>query len=168
LLREDLTALRRAHIAVITRSEGRRFDGLRRELARINPALQVFESVTAPVDIVPLDGSAPEPVTAWQGRAVAAFCGLGNPEAFRCTLAGAGIEVRFFEAFPDHHRYSAADLDRLRGHALPLLTTEKDAVKLEGIANAADIRSLRIAAGLPCGFYATLKQCLQRLKGPQI
>ncbi len=56
-----------------------------------------------------------------------AVAGIGNPERFFQTLDGLGI--RFQRApFPDHHAYSMRDFTKF-GDA-PLLTTEKDAVKL--------------------------------------
>jgi tetraacyldisaccharide 4'-kinase len=70
------------------------------------------------------------------GRIVAAFCGIGNPEAFRKTLRGVGCEVVAFRRFPDHHRYSVGDLESLESWAshLPsdalIVTTQKDLVKL--------------------------------------
>ena len=70
------------------------------------------------------------------GRPAIAFCGLGNPDAFRRTLAGLGVELAAFRTFPDHHAYTRADVEGLRGWAgrLPagcvILTTQKDLVKL--------------------------------------
>ncbi|MDZ4796807.1 MAG: tetraacyldisaccharide 4'-kinase, partial [Bryobacteraceae bacterium] len=58
---------------------------------------------------------------------------LGNPGAFRRTLAGLGVEVERFVVFPDHHKYTAAEIGELRRSGEVLVTTEKDAVKLEGL-----------------------------------
>jgi tetraacyldisaccharide 4'-kinase len=71
-----------------------------------------------------------------RGRAVAGFCGIGNPEAFRRTLEGLGSEVVAFRVFPDHHPYSRADVDDLlrwaNGFSADtwVVTTQKDWVKL--------------------------------------
>jgi tetraacyldisaccharide 4'-kinase len=71
-----------------------------------------------------------------RGQPVAGFCGIGNPTAFRRTLEGLGATVVAFRSFPDHHPYSRADVDDLRGWAngLPagtaVATTQKDWVKL--------------------------------------
>ncbi len=56
-----------------------------------------------------------------------AFCGIGNPGSFLATLRRAGVTVRRFRAFPDHHRYRREDLHGLKD---PLLTTAKDAANL--------------------------------------
>jgi tetraacyldisaccharide 4'-kinase len=71
-----------------------------------------------------------------KGRPVAAFCGIGNPEAFRRTLHDLGATIADFRAFPDHHPYTRADVDDLRDWARRratdgmVLTTQKDLVKL--------------------------------------
>jgi tetraacyldisaccharide 4'-kinase len=66
---------------------------------------------------------------------VAAFCGLGNPEAFRKTLESLGAQVVQFRSFDDHHRYTDQDLRALAAGAEEfmaeaLVTTEKDATKV--------------------------------------
>ncbi|MFN2595724.1 MAG: tetraacyldisaccharide 4'-kinase, partial [Pyrinomonadaceae bacterium] len=71
-------------------------------------------------------------------RAVAAFCGVGNPRAFFENLRRDGCEIRFARAFADHHDYRQSEVDGLareagRAGADVLLTTEKDAVKLRGL-----------------------------------
>jgi tetraacyldisaccharide-1-P 4'-kinase len=69
---------------------------------------------------------------------VFAFCGLGTPRSFWATLDELGIQVSARRAFPDHHRYDAADLQRIAAGAAgaaALVTTEKDAMNLP--ANAA-------------------------------
>jgi tetraacyldisaccharide 4'-kinase len=67
------------------------------------------------------------------GQRVHAVAGIGNPRRFFAQLAAAGLKV-VEHAFPDHHRYRAADLEFHDG--LPLLMTEKDAVKCRAFAAA--------------------------------
>jgi tetraacyldisaccharide 4'-kinase len=68
-------------------------------------------------------------------------------------LENAGLHLGARIAFPDHHRYTEADLKRLveraeRTGATALITTEKDRVRLGGLA-AALPKSLPLkAAGL--------------------
>jgi tetraacyldisaccharide 4'-kinase len=72
------------------------------------------------------------------GRRVLAFAGIADPGKFFTTLAEAGVTIAAQCGFPDHHRYSAADAARLIARAeregLPLVTTEKDAARLQGEA----------------------------------
>lgn len=66
---------------------------------------------------------------------VVAVAGIGSPERFIQTLERLQYTVVDKVIFPDHHRYTANDVDQLcevaskRGAAL--VTTEKDAVKLQ-------------------------------------
>jgi tetraacyldisaccharide 4'-kinase len=78
-----------------------------------------------------------------RGRRVFAFAGLANNEQFFDTLRELGAVVSGTRGFPDHHRYTAADLAALRAAAdgAQLVTTEKDAVK---IGAADDIMTLAV------------------------
>ncbi|MEM6678845.1 MAG: tetraacyldisaccharide 4'-kinase, partial [Pseudomonadota bacterium] len=65
---------------------------------------------------------------------VMAFAGIGRPEKFFETLRTLGADLRLAEAFPDHHVYPDAVLERMirqaRTAGAMLVTTEKDAVRL--------------------------------------
>ncbi len=69
-------------------------------------------------------------------KRVLAFAGIGRPEKFFATLVAIGAEVVERRGFPDHHRFSPADAERLlshaRAHDLQLVTTEKDLVRMRG------------------------------------
>ena len=69
-----------------------------------------------------------------KGDAVVAFAGIGNPEQFRKSILNAGLDLRGFHIFPDHHFYSEKEIATLQEAATqqgcPLLTTEKDFVRL--------------------------------------
>ena len=67
----------------------------------------------------------------FQGAAVHAVAGIGNPARYFESLRGQGLQLRE-HAFADHHAYTAADLDF--GDDAPLLMTEKDAVKCRAFA----------------------------------
>lgn len=65
-----------------------------------------------------------------QGQRLHAVAGIGDPQRFFDQLLSLGI-THDAHAFPDHHFYTATDLD-FAGDAI--LTTEKDAVKFGGLA----------------------------------
>lgn len=74
-----------------------------------------------------------------------AVCAIGNPESFFTLLEA--LDYRFRpHPFPDHHAFSARELAHLSG---PLLVTEKDAVKLERLADLPECWVLPIEARLP-------------------
>ncbi len=61
-----------------------------------------------------------------------AFSGLGYPEKFRMTLQENGMRLSGFQAFPDHHPYTAEDIEDVLRQAdgAQLITTEKDFVRI--------------------------------------
>jgi tetraacyldisaccharide 4'-kinase len=63
---------------------------------------------------------------AFTGATVHAVAGIGDPARFFAMLRGFAIDI-IEHAMPDHHAYTAADLDF--GDDYPVLMTEKDAVK---------------------------------------
>ncbi|MGA9672685.1 MAG: tetraacyldisaccharide 4'-kinase [Terracidiphilus sp.] len=67
--------------------------------------------------------------------AVLAFCGIARPEQFFAGLEDAGLHLAGRISFPDHHRYTLGDLNRLvsaarKSGAKTLVSTEKDLVRL--------------------------------------
>ncbi len=92
-------------------------------------------------------------------RNVHAVAGIGDPERFFRSLRAQRFEV-IAHAFPDHHPYRPADLDF--GDELPLLMTEKDAIKCRAFARphwwVVPVRAL-----LPEGFLDDLAARLRAL-----
>lgn len=74
-----------------------------------------------------------QPLKDWHGRAVHAVAGIGDPPRFFNQLRAAGLDVTE-HAFADHHVFTAADLRF--ADDLPVLMTEKDAVKCQAFAEA--------------------------------
>jgi len=74
-----------------------------------------------------------QPARALAGESVHAVAGIGDPNRFFLQLARFGVKVRP-HPFPDHHPLCAEDLTF--DDALPVVVTEKDAVKLRHAAQA--------------------------------
>jgi len=144
LLREPPRALARAHAVVLTRatsvSERRRDEIRRAVLAAASrdggmPRHLIWAEAThAAVGLRAWSGET-RPLADLAGRRVFAFAAIGNPAAFRRTLAEAGADVTGFRAYADHHAYTAADLEALgsvaqASGAEQVLTTLKDLVKI--------------------------------------
>jgi tetraacyldisaccharide 4'-kinase len=128
-LREPASSLKRAGAVLLTRCdqvEPGEVTAIRMWIADRFPNLRVATTEHRPTIE---SGSL-------QGRTVGAFCGIGNPAAFRRTLEGLGAGVIEFRTFPDHHAYTREDVGDLREWAnrLPadaeVATTQKDGVKL--------------------------------------
>jgi len=138
-LREPLSALSRADCFMLTgcpEESGDNADGFAGMLDHRFPGKSVFTSRFQLHSVFFHGSTLMVPVQKMKGKKVIAFCGLGNPAAFRRALKHAGFEIVFFQSFMDHYRYREADVTLLedllvqKGAEL-LLTTEKDYVKLQ-------------------------------------
>jgi tetraacyldisaccharide 4'-kinase len=107
------------------------------------------------------------------GRRAGAFCGITRPSAFFDGLeeAGAAIAARF--AFPDHHRFRAAELRRIAEEAAAagaeiLLCTGKDLARLGTMRSILEERFTLHAVELQCeilGAEEFLQWLMKRLDG---
>ncbi|GIW98705.1 MAG: tetraacyldisaccharide 4'-kinase [Pirellulaceae bacterium] len=139
VLREPLSALRRCHVVVLTRTDQvcePRLQALERRLQRFVDAEQICRSVHRARRLVGYpDHEVAFPTNA--GEPVLAFCGIGNPQAFFRQLEMLGFDLLDRRIFPDHHAYQADDVLALQRwvDAVPaaqrVLCTMKDLVKLQ-------------------------------------
>ena len=100
------------------------------------------------------------PLKSFAGQKVHAVAGIGDPKRFFLQLAGAGLKI-VPHPFPDHHAFRAEDLEF--GDGLPVVMTEKDAVKCKRIAKAHHW-VFAVDAALDPAFGRWL---LERLGGPK-
>ncbi len=128
-LREPRSALARADVIVVTRSD--HSPELEKELrpltqapifyARVEPD-GIFHAASLMIGPEMLD---------WQHRSFFAFCAIGNGAAFFEDLARWSIRTVGHLAFPDHHSFQAADVQEIECRASEagaeaLICTEKD------------------------------------------
>ncbi len=108
----------RAHAAILIGAD------LRAAASRLPPRLPVLRAELVMA----------KQALALRGRNLAAFAGIGRPEKFFEALEALGLRLVQRTGFADHHRYDAAELDRLAARAraahATLVTTPKDAVRL--------------------------------------
>ncbi len=107
---------------------------------------------------LPVLGGRAQPLSAYVGQRVHAVAGIGDPERFFAMLRALGIAI-VPHAFADHHRYVAADFQF--GSDLPVLMTEKDAVKCVAFASLRHY-SVPVCAELPEAFWVALLDRLPR------
>ncbi|MGH9714276.1 MAG: tetraacyldisaccharide 4'-kinase [Candidatus Acidiferrales bacterium] len=139
-LREPRTALSRADIMVITRSHHAPAieAAIRRDSdAPIFYARVEMDSVFAPFHPHLTEREARE-------RRLFAFCGIGNPSAFVSDLRDWGLQICGYRFFPDHHRYSAADINAIEQEAKSagasgVICTEKDSFNYTGVWRSMDL-----------------------------
>lgn len=124
-LRESVTRLKQADFCLLHGEVSRR---LQAEL----PLRRSFPMTLKGEDVWRL-GAEDEhrPIDSWHGQTVHGVAGIGRPQRFFATLRQHGLHV-IEHPFPDHHQFCPQDLQF--GDDLPVLMTEKDAVKCRDFA----------------------------------
>jgi tetraacyldisaccharide 4'-kinase len=129
-LREPIDAASRAHVLVVTDATAGAASAEAWTLG-ISQSCGAARSLAAPVAIATESGNH-DPGSA----RVIAVAGIANPQRFFDALKAAGHVIAGEMAFPDHHRYTAADVAAIGAKmqaldADAIVTTDKDAVRLE-------------------------------------
>jgi tetraacyldisaccharide 4'-kinase len=139
-LREPLYALKRADVVIITRAD-RPFDQ-GQTLAIIKhicgdkiPVLYFYASITTLRHLTTNEVYEANEFIGWN---VVVMCGIGNPQAFTEDLLQIGLNIVSENFFADHHAFTQEDLDKVikiaaQVGAEAIITTEKDAVRLENL-----------------------------------
>jgi tetraacyldisaccharide 4'-kinase len=160
-LRESIGAAARAHLVVVVGADeaAARSEGWTLGVSQFCAARRVLRPG--------IDGDTGDV------KPVFAIAGIGNPTQFFEGLREAGLDVRGTRAFPDHHHYGGADVEEISrlaqaSGAAAVVTTEKDAVRLEGAGRApfpiiAVPMSLEFAA--PETLAASIDAALARARG---
>ncbi len=127
-LREPLEMLKKADIILVNRGE---LDGRAKVLTAGMP---VFHVRYRPLHLCRLKDRAIVDYGLIRGKKVLAFSGLGDNSSFFRLLQEIGADVVRTVEFPDHYRYRGEDLRRMESYAdvEMVVTTEKDAVKIDG------------------------------------
>jgi tetraacyldisaccharide 4'-kinase len=166
--REPLSALRRAHLVLVT---GKGADGLRdaRDFAQAVGQMRRIP----PIRVFPLDeggwqslDGVPTPAPPGPPFVVTS---VALPEAFRRSVARRSSGLAGSLEFSDHHPYSEADaasIGRGAGSAW-VATTEKDAVKLSAFRELLpEVRVLPLVPNPPKELEAELLSLLRACLGP--
>jgi len=135
-LREPRKGIRRAGIVIVTRAnvlDSVRKTKLENEIRKLNSHCVIGFAEHRPMEL--LREGTDQKIELVKGKKVAAFCGLGNPLAFRKTLEDLGANVVAWKEYPDHHNYTKQDVTELVNWAHQsecelIVTTQKDWVKL--------------------------------------
>jgi tetraacyldisaccharide 4'-kinase len=127
ILREPFSSIRRADLGIMTRCDTDCPDKVALPITTLKCRHELATEANS------LDGGTLE-FKDMENKRVFAFAGIAEPEAFFSGLRDAGVKLSGSFAFPDHVVYSTTRLATLisaAGKADLLLTTEKDAVKLD-------------------------------------
>jgi len=139
-LREPLYGIKRADAVIVTRAD-RPFDQaqtqaiIRHFCGEQVPVMYMTNGITR---LRHIETGAAYELREFTGWRAAVLCGIGNPHAFAEDILRAGIDIVSESFYRDHHPFTQADLDRATAEARQtaadlIITTEKDAVRLEGL-----------------------------------
>ncbi len=155
LLREPISGASRARAILLTKTQPEvRYNGIESVLRRANPGAPIFRAQTRAAAIVDVMSAEEKPLDSLVGERCVGFCGLGSPDSFWRTIEAMGIYPVERLAFPDHHRYSGRDIDKIaemarRAGAGVLFTTEKDLANLQSALDLPrESGSARVCAAL--------------------
>lgn len=166
-LREPLSALRRADVIVITRSQ--QSSPAVEAIVRRHSASPIFYAATqldGVLRVPHLNVALPE--QDWFKARFLAFCGIGNPAAFWDDLRVWGFQVSGQRSFIDHHVYSPEEATALEQSAVDsgadaLLCTEKDVWNLRNVQfTKLPAYCCRISFALPGEFWTALAAATER------
>jgi tetraacyldisaccharide 4'-kinase len=144
-LREPIGGLCRADAILLTRVQsGQELDPLFRRLRQFNSSAPVFLSRQKLISATLADSGNVLDLNQIHTN-VLAFAGIANPVQFFTSLKSAGLHLAAELCFPDHHRYSPANLRQIQRECRRLglgtvVTTEKDAENID----MSQLASLRV------------------------
>jgi tetraacyldisaccharide 4'-kinase len=138
ILREPLSHISRADLAVITRAdlvERERLGQIKEKILKLNPDIKIFEAIHQPAQVNKSNGQAVG-LEYIRGKKICALSGLGDNRSFALTLQGLGADIRFESFYMDHHHYTKAELEKVIERCMQdsigtIVTTGKDWVKLK-------------------------------------
>jgi tetraacyldisaccharide 4'-kinase len=139
ILREPLSALKRADVFVLTKTDQiPDIEKLKELLGRNSSKTPVVETVYRVRSIERLSDSSAVDLKEVENKKALAFSGIGNPESFGNSLKQQKIDILKHRIFPDHFIYRPKDILSLAEEAGNLgadfmITTEKDSVRIPKI-----------------------------------
>lgn len=148
ILREPLSALKRAHAVLLTKAErAEDLQHLKDRISKVTDA-SIFSSRLVPVDIIECNSNKRHPLSVLNNSTVLTLSGIARPSSFSSLLRSLGAVVAAEKSFPDHYEFTPKDLAEVRKQADAakvnmIITTEKDAVRLKHLTSEG-IYALRV------------------------
>ncbi len=143
-LREPITALKRAHAVIITRSDlisTEKLNAIEQKLLSVNDRLIIAKATHNPKTAKTIDGRQIT-LDELKEKKIFAFCAIGNPQAFFDTVTKLGADIVGSKTYNDHYHYSNNEINDICTQAEQLnadliLTTQKDSNKITASGNKA-------------------------------
>ncbi|MBL8014503.1 MAG: tetraacyldisaccharide 4'-kinase [Candidatus Omnitrophica bacterium] len=135
ILREPVSALHKADIIMLTKSDLGNTADIRKRIARSFPDALLVETIHSPKSVTDIYSNQSCDLRRVISPVIA-FCAIGDPVSFKSTLLSLGADIKEFVPFLDHHEYDVKDMQRIKDLCQAIgittvITTAKDAVKLK-------------------------------------
>ena len=133
--REPLSSFKRSNAIIITKCESLKSKTMAIDLIRNYSKAPIFTTTENIVSFKSVTSNKTVNLSQTKSKTAVVFCGIAKPEYFKEHLEQNGIAVLKFICFPDHHRFSLDDLNKIilsvkECNPKLLITTEKDFVRL--------------------------------------
>ena len=151
-LREPLSGIKRAGVVLINKASAKSV-GIADHIMKIHPGPPLIKSSYKAERLVSLWSGEQAGLERLSGGKVMALSAIADPSSFLNLLSSLGGEIVSDVSFPDHYSYTSGDLKDIMKKAGPagagfIVTTEKDAVKLEQLEPRTDIPIYCLEIGL--------------------
>ncbi len=147
VLREPLSAIKRADIIIITKADyPENISDIISTVRLYNAHAPIFKASYRPSGLKNLVTGKEIGVGELNNKSVSIFSGIANPLSFSYLIKNAGARIIKEVIFNDHHSYTREDIDKITPSSPPfskggkgglsgkkadmIITTEKDAVKI--------------------------------------
>ncbi|MFC1508179.1 tetraacyldisaccharide 4'-kinase [Candidatus Omnitrophota bacterium] len=152
-MREGLASLKRADIFLFTKTDlvkgQNKVKKLEVVLKKINPDALIVKSIHSPSYFYKLSNEQLVDIETLRNKNIALLSAIGNPRSFEKTILNMGLRSKKHFIFRDHHQYKDKELKKIEGYCAKnniavVITTEKDAVKLQNTRYRVRYMALRI------------------------
>ena len=172
-LRDPPANLRRANYIFITKcADADNFELIER-IREYNRTAEIIQTTHQALYLQNLYTGERLPLSALQGKYIAAISGIARPESFEEKLTQLGAELVFSKRFADHHRFTDQELAEFHQRCVRrdldfAVTTEKDAVRFPAKFDALDVPIvfLRVEIELLSG-HESWERLVNRICKPQ-
>ena len=156
ILREPVSALKRADIIVVTKvlpeeaSQGRA-EILKDRIKSINPGVSIFSASYRPQRLYDAEGGSEAAIDCLNNKSVALLCAIGDPASFEDTVVSLGANIAAAYFFMDHHIFTSREIEKIIGECKAkrvdtIVTTEKDLPRIRQARAAYQGSGVRILA----------------------
>lgn len=151
-LREPVSSIRRAALTMITKADGDT-EEIKKQLEQEHPSIKIIKSTYKPKSLKSVLDPREKELSDMKGKNIFTLSAIANPSYFSMLIKSLGGVITGESEFPDHYSYTLNDMETViekakKAGADYVVTTEKDAVKLEKLSFSADLPVYFLEIGL--------------------